>query len=103
MPDTQSRADLRRTRIGLLRQVRDLLLATRDVFRESEVSTRCLRVARGRASVSISIIATRLDTAGFARIDRIYRIREELGEGRSVSGAELVWLDNEIDNELQAQ
>lgn len=101
MPDVLSRDDPRRIRIDLLREIRDLLLATPEALGESDASGRRLRVARVHVSVSISIIAARLDRATFAHIDRIYRIREELSEGRSVSEAEIVWLDNEIDNQLR--
>jgi hypothetical protein len=76
-----------------------LLLANPEVFGESYADSRELRDIRCQLTIQMALVAAKLYKARFAEVGRICRILEVVSEGRPVSTAEIVWLDNAIDQE----
>jgi hypothetical protein len=76
-----------------------VLLATPETLEDFGASVRRQRVIRGKTSITVGIATAKLHESGFAQNDRLYRIRDELAQGRVVTGGDLIWLDNAIAEE----
>src|SRR5262245_4904519 len=83
--------------VQLLRDIRSALLAAPELLDDGTLASRRVRVSRSRASLSIGIAAARLHALGFRELDRLFRVRDELGEGHAVSPGVVPWLDRLID------
>ncbi len=92
-------ANLGTARVRLLEQVRGVLLATPEVLNDIPFADRQLRIIRGRVAVTIGIAIGLLQQVGCRKMERLYRMRDVLGEGGAISAADVVWLDQLIDQQ----
>jgi hypothetical protein len=86
-------------RVRLLDRVRRVLLATPEAFGDISSADHQLRVIRGRVAVTIGIAIALLQQVGCKQMERLYNMRDVLGDGGAISADDLMWLDHLIDQQ----